>query len=196
MRDTVMRYDPVLAAALAPVREALLASARREAEGLRSRADLAAERTIADASALAARLRGEARAQGAADAAAAVASERARAGRQAREIVLRARRDEFETLRADVRRELARVREDPDYPHARLRMINVVRGLLGSDVRLEDGDEGGVVGAAPGRRVDCSLALFADRAVETVIAEHGAWMGTRTGPATENRPDASGGAST
>lgn len=166
------RDDSVIGAALAPVRAALLDRAERDAERLLAQSDSAARRATEEASALAARMRDEARAEGAADAAAALAAERARMGRRARGIVLRAHRDDFEALRSAVRRALPDVREDTDHRRVVQKMIDMTKGILGPDAQLREGEGGGVIGEALGRRVDCSLARFADRAVEAVAAEY------------------------
>lgn len=165
-----MKRDAVLAAALAPVRAALLAAAHQEADQVRSQADDAARNTVAEAKAHAERLREEARAQGAADAEAALTAERARTGRRARAIVLRAHREEYEALRSAARLAVSDLRGDPEYLRMRQRMIDIIRDLLGREADLREGAGGGVVGESPGRRVDYSLALFADRAVDSVAA--------------------------
>lgn len=158
--------DPPIARALAPVREALLAGARADAERTVARADAAAERSLAEARAAAARIREQARAQGAASGTAA-ARERQRASRRAgRTRVLRAQRDEYERLRHAARQAVARLASEPDYPRLRQRMVGAVTRALGPQATVRDGPGGGVVGEVPGRRVDYSLTGFADRAVD------------------------------
>jgi vacuolar-type H+-ATPase subunit E/Vma4 len=165
-----MVTDAAFAAALAPVRGALLTAAKADAERTRARSESAAQQTVASAVAFAARLRGEARAQASADAAAALTAERAQVGRRARAVVLRAHRDDYEALRAAGRAALAVLREDADYPRLRQRMTEVVIDLLGTDAEVREADSGGVIGEIGGRRVDCSIGHFVDRAVDEVVA--------------------------
>jgi hypothetical protein len=162
--------DPALVAALAPVRAALLTAARGDAARVREHADAAADRTLVAAEQQAERIRAEAREQGAADAASVLAVERAQNRRRARALVLAARRDAYESLRAAARRTVPVLRDDPGYPLLRQHMADAVRRLLGPDVELREGTGGGVIGTGGGRRVDYSLAGFADRAVDEVAA--------------------------
>jgi hypothetical protein len=154
---------------LAPVRDALLASARADAARTTSEAEEAASATLAAARATAARIRREARAQGAASGAAAGAAERNRVRREARAEVLGAQRDAYERLLAAARRSAGQLAAEPGYPVLRRRLATAATGALGPGAALRDGDGGGVIGEAPGRRVDYSLAGFADRAVQAVL---------------------------
>jgi vacuolar-type H+-ATPase subunit E/Vma4 len=160
-----------LPAALEPVRDALRAAARREADRARTQAESAAGLTLAEAEETAAQIRREAHARAIADCAEEVATERSRAGRQARTLVLRARLDEYQTLRAAAREAVGVLREDPDYPRIRQGLIGVVRSVLGVAADVREGDCGGIVGEVPGRRADYSLAAFAERAVDAVLAD-------------------------
>jgi vacuolar-type H+-ATPase subunit E/Vma4 len=160
--------DPEIVAALAPVREALLAAARSDAERTIARAAAAAEQTVAAAGTAAARIREEARAQGVASGTAAASGERRRARRAARAGVLRAERDGYQRLRRAARRAVAQLPREPDYPVLRRRLAASITRALGPDAELRDGIDGGVIGLVPGRRVDYSLGRFADRAVDEV----------------------------
>jgi hypothetical protein len=155
--------------ALAPVRAALAEHARREGAQALADADaaVAAERTAAAAEAE--RLLDLARAAGAADAASA-AVDRARADREAREAVLRAQREEYDSLRGGARAAAAALRLSPDYARLRQSLLAHARALLGPEAVIVDTDDGGIVGSVPGRRVDLSLATFADRAVDAVLS--------------------------
>jgi hypothetical protein len=156
--------------ALAPVRAALAEHARREGAQALADADaaLAAERTAAAAEAE--RVLDLARAAGAADAAASAAVDRARADREAREAVLRAQREEYDSLRGGARAAAAALRLSPDYARLRQSLLAHARALLGPEAVIVDTDDGGIVGSVPGRRVDLSLATFADRAVDAVLS--------------------------
>lgn len=168
-----MTTHPALANALAPVREALLADAEREARRLRSSSEQAGRDAVREATAQAERLRARARAEGAADAAAVMAAQRARSGQRARSVVLSAQREEYEALQSAARAALPRLRADAEYPRLRQRMIDTIKLLLGNEADLREGDGGGVIGEAAGRRVDCSLTRFMERAVDAELAEPG-----------------------
>jgi vacuolar-type H+-ATPase subunit E/Vma4 len=163
--------DEATAAALAPVRDALLAAARRDADAVRERSAAAAARTLSAARDAAAQIRAEARARGVEDAATAMASERSRARRRAHAAVLAARREEYESLRTAARSALAELRDDDGYPLLRQHMADAARRLLGPEAQLTEATDGGVIGRAAGRRLDLSLAGFADRAVDAVVAD-------------------------
>ena len=163
--------DRILSAALEPLRDALLAAARRDAKQERTRAEAAAAARLGARARCATEIRTEARARGAADSAAVVAAERARAGRRARSVVLHARAEEYRALRSAAREAVDALRHDDDYPRIRQRLTDVVRGLLGAGVSVRDGECGGVIGEVPGRRADYSLAGFAERALDAILAE-------------------------
>jgi hypothetical protein len=152
-------------AALEPVRAALLRAARSDADGAEAAAAGAGERQVREATVEAERLRDRARADGAADAAASLAVLRARTGRAARATVLAARREEYEALRAAARIALAELARDPT---VHMRLIAVARARLGAGATIEDLPDGGVVATDGARRLDLSLAGFADRAVDHI----------------------------
>jgi vacuolar-type H+-ATPase subunit E/Vma4 len=160
-----------VSAALDPVRETLLASARRDADRVWAQADAEARRALATSEELAEKIRTEARDRGAADLADEMAAERSRAGRRARELVLRARVDEYDALRLAAKTAVAALPDDPDYPRLRDGLVDVTRTRLGPDVCVHEGDGGGVIGEVRGRRLDYSLASFADRAVDALLAD-------------------------
>jgi vacuolar-type H+-ATPase subunit E/Vma4 len=153
------------------VQEALLAAARKEAEQLLERAQQSAREIVRRAQAQAEEIRAQARARGEADAADLIAAARARAGRQARAVVLTAVRAEYEALREAARHAVAALTDDPDYQFVRRRMTVSLRRLLGEEAQVHDADGGGLVATVPGRSADLSLARLADRAVEAVLAE-------------------------
>jgi hypothetical protein len=157
--------------ALAPVRQALLAAAETDSRRWQADGDEAGRHTLDEAVQLATQLRAQARAQGAADATAALADQRARVGQRVRAIVLRAEREHYDEVHAAARAALWRLREDPEYPRLRRRLAETVRRRLGEDADLREPEGGGVIGTTPGRRVDCSLAWFLERAVDCVLAE-------------------------
>jgi hypothetical protein len=157
--------DAPLPAALEPVRAALLRAARADADAVEAAAGRDGELTVREATIRAGHLREQARADGAADAAAALAVLRARAGRAARATVLAARREEYEALRAAARAAMAALARDPT---VHMRLIATARVRLGPEATVEEAPGGGVVASAGARRLDLSLAGFADRAVDQV----------------------------
>jgi hypothetical protein len=157
--------------ALEPVRAALLASARADADRLRAEAAAEADRVRAAARTRADAILAEARLLGAADGAVLVAAEQARARRRARELVLAAERQAYEELRARARAAARALREDPGYPALRERLSRLALTAAGEGALVSEHPDGGVVAEAPGRRVDCTLDGFAARAVDALGGE-------------------------
>lgn len=162
------RPYPALAVALAPVREALLTAARADAAQALAAADVAAASILATSQAGADRIRQEARAQGTANGTVAAAAERNQARRAARARVLSAERDAYQQLRGAARAAVARLADEPGYPRLRAAMAAAVARRLDPEATVSDAAGGGVIGQVPGRRVDYSLAGFADRAVDAM----------------------------
>lgn len=157
--------------ALEPLREALLRAARNEAARLLADADETARTLEAEARREAERIREQARATGASDAAGIVAAQRSRAGREARELVLAAQRAEYDALREAAYEAVARFSTESGYATVRMRMVSLLRGLLGDGADIVDDPAGGVVATVPGRSADLTLTRLADRAVDTILAE-------------------------
>ncbi|MFE1248434.1 hypothetical protein [Streptomyces sp. NPDC058741] len=147
------------AATVEPVRERLLAAARARARTSLAEADEEAAAVLRDAEARAGEILAEARAQGEADAAAVLAAGRVRGRRAARARELLARRECWEELRRQVVRGVGQLAG----PELRERLAEQVRRVLGPDARIVEAADGGVVGEAPGRRVDLSLTAIAHR---------------------------------
>ncbi|MGC9669782.1 V-type ATP synthase subunit E family protein [Planosporangium sp. 12N6] len=164
---TTLKSAPV--DVLAPVREALLAAARADADQIVAAAEADADAVLAAARDQAARILGQARQEGLADAAALVAADRSRARRRARVTVLRARREAYEVLRSATRAAAARLRDEPEYPELRARLVAAARRALGPDARVQEAEGGGIVAESPGHRLDLSLSGFADRAFDVTV---------------------------
>jgi vacuolar-type H+-ATPase subunit E/Vma4 len=161
---------------LAPVREALVASARADAERLLVQADAEAEVILARARAEADAIRADSRAEGEADAASALVTERARSRRQARAVLLAAQAQSYARLRASAVEESATLRGDPAYGPWREDMSERIRARLGEDAVVTELPEGGVRGEAPGRRVEYTLGGLAEQAVEALGSDvEGLW---------------------
>lgn len=161
---------------LLPVREALLAHARADAERLLAEVDAEGDAIIARAQAEADAIRAEARAQGEADAAAVLVAERARARRQARAVVLAAQREGYAALRARALEEAATLRADPAYATWCDGVRENVLAALGPDAVVTEHPEGGVLGEASGRRVAYTLPGLAGRALDALGTDlEGLW---------------------
>ncbi|MEU5735660.1 MULTISPECIES: hypothetical protein [Streptomyces] len=157
--------------ALAPVRAALLRTARGEAQGLLERADRETAALLDEARAQARSLVEEASRQGERDGAAAARAIRADARRAARARTLTVRREAYEELR---RRAFARgrgLRDAETYPAARDRLRGRASRLLGPDAEITEAPDGGVVGRAAGRRAECTLDGLTARALDRLGAE-------------------------
>jgi len=159
--------DPV--AALEPLRAALLARARAEADGVRAAAEDDAREVLAAARDEAEALLADARARGAADAAALDAVELARRRRAARGVVLRAQRAAYDDLRSRACAAVQMLLADPDL-HAHL--ADAVRGGLGDRAIVRDRPDGGVVAQTPdGRSIDGSVTALVDGALAELDLE-------------------------
>jgi vacuolar-type H+-ATPase subunit E/Vma4 len=162
--------DEVLTEALAPVRAAVLAAARRDRDQRLAQARAEAAVALGAAGSRAEEIVAAARDAGRADAEAGYATEQSRARRTARARTLRARREAYEQLRRQSRKAVLRVRDEPGYPAVRAALTAAVHRLLGPDAEIVEAQGGGVVGRSGARRVDLSLIAFADRAVDPVVA--------------------------
>jgi hypothetical protein len=148
-------------AALAPVRAALLDRARAEAEATVRTAQDEAHRTLAEGAAQARALVEQARREGAADAEAALAAERSRTRRRCRGLVLRAQQAAYDALRTTTQEQVATLRDDPEWPAMRARLVARGRHLLGPDAELADAPDG-VVARAGARSVELTLSSLAE----------------------------------
>lgn len=158
---TAVTADP-----LAPVREALLADARGDADRLLDEADADVEAVCRRTAAECDRIRREARARGEKDAEELVVAERARARRQARAVVLRARGQAYDDLRHRVHEAALALRDATDYPELRERLAGQARALVGDSARVSESADGGVVAEDGGRRAVLSLTALAERVLE------------------------------
>ncbi|MEU4421541.1 hypothetical protein AB0F81_13015 [Actinoplanes sp. NPDC024001] len=156
-----------LTEALTPVRSALLAAAEQDATAELARADAHAARILADARRQAAQIVAEAQSRGAADATTALAAERARQRRAARAVVLAAGKQAYDRMRACAREAVTGFVGDPQ---VRQRLEQMARAELGPSLEIRDAPDGGIIARAGGRRLDLSLAGFAERAAEQSAA--------------------------
>ncbi|WP_329268313.1 hypothetical protein [Streptomyces sp. NBC_01451] len=162
---------PEADAALDPVRAQLLRAARVDGEALLAEADAQVAAVFAEAEGRVAAILAEARRLGEADAEAARDAAHTRGRRAARARELAARRECWEELGRLVVRGVEDLRRADSYPLLRTRLTTYVRAALGAGVRVTEAPGGGVVGETEGRRLDCSLAAFARRALERTGTE-------------------------
>ncbi|WP_433604148.1 V-type ATP synthase subunit E family protein [Prescottella agglutinans] len=148
---------------LDPVRRALTDRARSDAARIRAAARADAEEAIARAEAEARARLDRARAEGIRDGELVVATERVRAHRRARAVVLAAQREVYDELRTHVRAAAAAARNDSTYPALRDRLVRRARDLLGPRAEIRELPDGGIEGEVGGRRLFWSLADLAER---------------------------------
>jgi vacuolar-type H+-ATPase subunit E/Vma4 len=152
---------------LDPVRAALLAEARTEADRLVSEAEERAATYVAHAEEEKTALVRRARAEGEAAAELESASELAQARRRARTFVLEARRAVYEDARREAHAAAQRLRSESRYEQLIDRLAAQVKEELGPDAELElDPPEGGVLGRLGNRRVDHTLPALVERCLD------------------------------
>jgi vacuolar-type H+-ATPase subunit E/Vma4 len=152
--------------ALAPVRAHLLHGAEAEAGRILAEARVQADAILRQARRGAAETVDRAWARGEADAAPAAAAERSRGREQARSIVLGARREAYQELRAQVLVAAGGLRTEPGYRRLLDRLVTVATQAAGPDAAVTVQPDGGVVARSRGVVVDCSLARLAGLAVD------------------------------
>lgn len=156
-------------AALAPLREVLVARAQEYARRVRDDAEQAATATLQHARAEAAQLVEAGRAQGAADAQDVLVRQRARVRGQVKTLVLQARRAAYDDLRHTAR-EQARdlVRDSPALTEA---LGALGRDRLGPEACVSSRPDGTVVAEHDGRRWEWSPDVLADDALRELGRE-------------------------
>jgi len=152
--------------ALAPVRAYLLRRAEAEAGRILAEARAQADAILQQATSGAAETVGRARAQGEADAAAAAAAERSRGRDQARSIMLGARREAYQDLRAQVLSAAGGLRTEPRYQGLLGRLVTMATRAAGPGAAVTVQPEGGVVARSRDVVVDCTLPRLAGLAVD------------------------------
>lgn len=157
--------QPAAQRSLAPVREAMLYRAHARAgqiiAGARHQAGDMLEQARAEAAGNLAMARQEGQQQ-----AALLAAARRNHGRQdAQAILLRAQRDAYDLLRAQVRAAVTGLRREPGYEQMKERLTELAVRLAGPGATVTEHPDGGVVVRTPEVVVDCSLPRLADAAV-------------------------------
>ena len=161
---------PSLLPALAPVREALLASAQADADREVAAAEAQVREILARADARARDIVDEARRQGGAEAAAASAVTAGRMRRGARAVVLAAQRAAHENLVVACREAVGSLRTDPAWPQVQSGLSAVARAAVGDDA-VVTATPSGVVAAAGSRRAELTLEGLAERMLERLSDE-------------------------
>ena len=155
--------------ALEPLREALLANARAEADRLRRGAEEAGRQAVAAAEEEVAAMLARARAQGEEDGAELRRADQARVRSAARAGLLADRRAMYDELR---RRARTVVRELLREPGERELLAEALRHGLGGRATVSDTDDGGLRARAPdGRTIDASVGVLVDRALAELDLE-------------------------
>lgn len=156
------------AAALEPLRAALLARAAAEAARVRADAEADARRRLDEARHEADRLVADARDRGAADAGWVLAAEETALRRSARGVVLAAQRDAWERLRRESRLAVRALLEEPG---ARDGLAALLRARL-PGCSVQDTEDGGLLAEADdGRSIDASVAALVDRVLPGMDGE-------------------------
>lgn len=155
-------------AALAPVRAYLLRGARAGADRILGQARGQADQALRQARRDAEQSARHAREEGEAQAAPAAAAERARGREQARSIVLGARRQAGEELRAQVLAAAGGLRDEPGYERLLARLSALAAGAAGPGAAVAEHRAGGAVARSDRAVVDCSLPRLASLAVDAL----------------------------
>ncbi|MDH6678672.1 F0F1-type ATP synthase membrane subunit b/b' [Rhodococcus sp. LBL1] len=148
---------------LDPVRRTLIDRACSDADRIRAAARADADATTARAEAEARSRLDRARAEGTRDGELVAATERVRAHRHARAVVLAAQRDVYDELRTHLRAAAAATRDAATYPALRDRLVRRARDILGPQAEIGELPDGGIEGIAGGRRLVWSLPDLAER---------------------------------
>ena len=155
--------------ALDPLRTALLAAARAEAEQLRRSAAEEGQALVDGAREQAARVLASAAAEGEADGRELAARAASRAEQRARAIVLEAQHTAYRQLVEAARRAVALALHEPD---RRAALEAALRTRLGGEAELGDTADGGLWARAPdGRTVDGSVGTLVAQAMEGLDLE-------------------------
>jgi vacuolar-type H+-ATPase subunit E/Vma4 len=158
-------------AALAPVRESLLAAAGGIAADIRADAHEQVQALLDAATSEADSIRADAIANGEAAARSEAALRSARARREASEVVLARRNALRLELQRQVHESALALRTDPRYPVLLARLKEHGRALLGADATITEGPDGGVIAEAGSRRLNLSLPTLASETLESMMAE-------------------------
>ncbi|MCA1783350.1 MAG: hypothetical protein ABR500_02115 [Dermatophilaceae bacterium] len=162
--------------ALAPLRQWLLADARERVSSILDAARDQALATTTTAEVEAARIRAAAAAAGEETARSEAALRSARVRRQAHQAVLESRNALHDEVRRRVRVAAIALTADPRYPAVLERLRARAVEVLGPDVIVTEGPDGGLVAVAGSRSLDLTLPTLADAVLKTMAPEiSGLW---------------------
>lgn len=154
--------DPLL-----PVRDALVAAARRDAEAVVAQAERASAHLLEQTRAEAERLREAGRREGEQDAERVRRDQQARARRRGRGIVLAAQREALDQLRRAVHDRLREIWDDePTRERITARLVALARHDLGPTATITDHPSGGVVAQRDHTRATYLLTDLADQVID------------------------------
>jgi vacuolar-type H+-ATPase subunit E/Vma4 len=176
MTTTPMTDPPAVSAAtadpLAPLRDALLAQARSDAEATLAQAEGEAQAQLTQARAEAEQVVAQARAEGEHDAEQLRLEQRARARRRARSTVLAEQSRGLEALRHTVQSRLTELWTDPATHDAVVRRLTAAAQRdLGADISVAELPEAGIVAMAGKVRATYRLGDLADLAIDSLATE-------------------------
>ena len=163
---------------VSPLRAAVLGQAEAEVDVILADADRRAAAELERAQAEGEAQLGQARTEGERAGELETARDRALAHREARRLVLEARRSVYDEFRGQARAAALSLREADAYPALLERLAKAARDQLGDGAELEidPPEAGGVRGRARNRLVDYTLPALADRCIATLGAElEGLW---------------------
>lgn len=153
------------AAALQPTIAALLHAAETDAAVILAAIDADSNRRLVRAKGEADRRLAQARSEGEREARAVLDAELRQAQGEARRLLLRAKREEYEELDRRVRAVAQDMRTDPSYGRLLDGLMAAARERLGPEATVIEAPSGGVIGELGARRIDLSLEALATRAL-------------------------------
>jgi len=156
------------AAALAPVRSAMLDAAGREARRVVAAARAEADAVTRDARLAAARAVQAGVSAGQARGVVLAAAERSQGRARAQAIVLGAREAALDRLREQIRTAVAGLRDEPGYPQLVARLSGLAAAEAGPGAAVGTHPEGGVVARSRRVVVDYSLPRLAELATQAL----------------------------
>ncbi|GAA4024539.1 hypothetical protein GCM10023063_00660 [Arthrobacter methylotrophus] len=166
---------PESESALQPVRKALRAAAEELASGIRGDAAREAAGLLDAARAEAAGILAGAAKEGESAARLEAAMRSARVRRQAHELVLAQRNSLRVELHRRVREAAAGLTSDSRYAGMMIRLTSQCKELLGPDASVSESPEGGVIAHAGSRRLDLSLPVLAEMALDSMPGARELW---------------------
>ncbi|MGN5733238.1 V-type ATP synthase subunit E family protein [Arthrobacter psychrochitiniphilus] len=166
---------PVSEAALAPVRQALRASAESQVAEFRNGALQEVSAILASAQAEAAQIVTNAAAAGAASARTEAALRSSRVRREAHELLLARQSSVIEELRHQLAGTASKLQSDPRYPELLARLRENCQDLLGPEVSVSSSSDGGIIAVAGSRRLDLSLPVLAEMTLDSLPEARELW---------------------